>query len=80
MGLPRSSVLAGLGLGLVLLSCGSEQSKMERGAVVDQEEAVPGTGADYDESEAERRAREEAEVEKKEQAEMQQNEQENEAR
>lgn len=63
-------------LGLVALSalllaplgCGSEQSKMDRGLVVDQEEAVPGSAADFDMTEAERRAKEEAEVEKKEAA------------
>jgi hypothetical protein len=74
MGFRRGSVLAGLGLGLVLLGCGSEQSKMERGVVVDEEEAVPGTSADYDQSEAKRRGEEESEVEKKEQMEMNESE------
>jgi hypothetical protein len=55
---------------LAPLGCGSEQSKMDRGVVVDREEAVPGSAADFDMTEAERRAKEEAEVEKKEAAAM----------
>lgn len=56
--------LAALAMGAPL-GCGSEQSKMERGVVVDEEEAVPGSASDYDMTEAERRAKEEREVEKK---------------
>lgn len=74
MGFPRASGIAGLGLCLVLLGCGSEQSKMDRGVVVDQEEAVPGTTSDYDMTEAQRRAKEESEVEKKEKAAMSEDE------
>ena len=68
MGFPKSSGLAALGLGLALLACGSEESRMNRGVVVDQEEAVPGSAAEYGMSEAERRAKEEAEEEQQEQA------------
>lgn len=63
-------LLALLALLMAPLACGSEQSKMDRGLVVDQEEAVPGSAADFDMTEAERRAKEEAEVEKKEAAAM----------
>jgi hypothetical protein len=64
-------LLAVLALLLAPLGCGSEQSKLERGVVVDQEEAVPGSAADFDMTEAERRAKEEAEVENKQAAAMQ---------
>jgi len=73
VGFLRSPGVAGLGLCLALLGCGSEQSKMERGVVVDQEEAVPGSAAEFDETQAERQAQEEAEVEKKQQAEFEAN-------
>lgn len=65
---PVGAGLAALGLGLSLLCCGSEESKMERGVVVDREEAVPGSAAEYDMTEAQRRAKEDAEEEKQEQA------------
>ena len=55
---------------LATLGCGSEQSKMDRGVVIDQEEAVPGSATEFDMTEAERRAKEEAEVEKKQAAAM----------
>jgi hypothetical protein len=50
----------------VPLGCGSEQSKLDRGLVVDQEQAVPESNKDLRMTEAQRRAQEEREVEKKE--------------
>jgi hypothetical protein len=59
--------LAGAGLAVCLLGCGSEESKMERGVAVDQEQAVPGSAEEFGESAAERGAAEEAEEEEQEQ-------------
>ena len=44
-----------LGLGVALLGCGSEESKMERGLVVDDEMAAPGTEQEYEMTAEERR-------------------------
>lgn len=60
----RLAALAALGLYPTLLAplgCGSEQSKMDRGDVVDREVAVPDSTADDAMTEAEREARETAE-------------------
>lgn len=48
------------------LGCGSEQSKMERGVVVDREVAVPDSQKELDMTQTERKKREEREVEQKE--------------
>ena len=61
LGLALADLVTGVPFG-----CGSEQSKLDRGVVVDQEQAVPETNKDLDETAAQRRAREEREVEKKE--------------
>ena len=50
-------------LGLVLLGCGSEQSRMDRGVAVDREEAAPSSEAELEETEAERE-KEERELER----------------
>jgi hypothetical protein len=63
--LALAAALAGVG-------CGSEQSKMDRGLVVEDEEAHPTDAADLDETEAERRAQEDREVERKSQEEFNQ--------
>lgn len=55
---------SGIALALVLLGCGSEQSKMERGVVVDQEEAVPATNQEMDETAKKRRKQETSEEER----------------
>ena len=44
-----------LAAGVLLLGCGGdEESKMERGLVVDREEAAPGSAREYEMTEAER--------------------------
>jgi len=61
LGLALAALLTG-----VPFACGSEQSKLDRGAVVDQEEAVPESNKDLEMTEAERHAREVQQEEKKE--------------
>jgi hypothetical protein len=56
--------LSGLTMGSAL-ACGSDESGLERGLAVDEEEAVPGSASEFDLSEAERQAQEEREDEKK---------------
>ena len=54
-------------LGLVTggpLGCGSEENKMERGLVADQEQAVPESTKELQMTETERRAKEKREMEK----------------
>ena len=46
------------------LGCGSEDNKMERGLVVDQEEAVPESTKELQMTETERKAQEDREMEK----------------
>jgi hypothetical protein len=67
LGLALAALVTGFPFG-----CGSEQSKLDRGLVVDQEQAVPESNKDLNETEAQRRAREEREVEKKEAKEIDQ--------
>lgn len=60
--------VVGLVLALAPLACGSEQSEMDRGLVTDREEAVPSSGAELQETEAERRKQQERQLERKTQA------------
>lgn len=48
------------------LGCGSKEKEMERGLVVNQEEAVPESGKELEMTETERQAQEEHKMEKKE--------------
>jgi hypothetical protein len=52
------------------LGCGSEESKMDRGVVVEREVAAPESAKDLDMTEAERRAQEERQTEAKEEKEF----------
>lgn len=62
----RSAWIFTAGVALLLGACGSEESKMERGAVVDREVAVPQSKKELGMTEQERRAAEQAQEEKKE--------------
>ena len=62
-----ASALLGLALAFIAaggpLACGSEESKMERGLTVDEEQAVPGSDREFQMTEEERRKQRDAEDE-----------------
>lgn len=62
----RSGIIVSAGAAVLLVGCGSEQSKMERGVAVDREVNVPQSEKELDMTEAERRAAEREEEKKRE--------------
>lgn len=62
----KSAGMLAAGMALLAAGCGSEQSKMERGVVVDREVAAPESERELEMTEAERRAAEQAQDKKKE--------------